>query len=201
MESIRANDDQIKALWTWFSEISVRLAANYEDQQLLGELDTHVCALGEIAWELGPGTAKACALTLSPDGDPTRLAFTQKAVAMAPNLALWEFYPARQKKEWELQFSIETRDGRILPVDARSWRYCLLEFPKGTCDIVVEQANLAHVDDEDRYAAAVIVLDGILGEAARLLTIEEIEPTEALSTEQSKRANSILLLEDHLNSL
>lgn len=202
MESTRHDsDEKINALWSWFSAVSTRLAENYENQDLLDELEDRVSALGEVSWELGPGIAKECALTLSPDGDPGKLAVTQRAVAMAPELPSWEFYPARQKKEWELQFSVDGSDGRVLEVDARPWRYVLLRFPDGTFDIVIEQANLADVDQEDRYTAAVIVLDGILGEATRLLAIQVIEPTDALSTEQSKKANSISVLEDHFSSL
>lgn len=201
MASIEPNDTKIRELWNWFANVSDKLANDLEDQELLDQLDEKVSKLGEIAWELGPGEKRECALTLTPDGDPDWLPMTQRAVAMAPELARWEFYPARQKKRWELQFSMEAGNGRILDVDARSWRYVLLRFPEGTFDIVLEQPNLADVDEDDRYAAAVIVLDGVLGEANRLLSIEGIEPTEVLPPEQSKKANSIKVLNDHLRSL
>lgn len=68
-------------------------------------------------------------------------------------------------------------------------------------DIDLEQANLRDVDEDGRYQAAVLVLDGLLGEAMRLSTIEGIEPTGAFDEQTAKRSNEIIVLEEHLASL
>ena len=54
-----------------------------------------------------------------------------------------------------------------LEVNANSWRYVLLAFPDGVFDLVLERANMLGVGEDDRYAAAVVLLDGLLGEATR----------------------------------
>jgi hypothetical protein len=198
MESTPRSDAAIIEFWKWFCTVSDRLAQDYEDQEILDELDSRVSTLGEVAWELGPGKARECALTITPDGDRQLLSWTQRIVAMAPELPDWEFYCARQKKEWELQFSIEAEAGQLLEVDARSWRYALLRVGEGIFDIILEQAGLPDVGEEARYTAAVVLLDGLLGEATRLLSIADIEPTKALDSELSKKANSIAHLDDHL---
>jgi hypothetical protein len=182
-------DDKIEQLWRWFADVSTELAGKYEDDEMLDELDRRVAAIGDVSWELGPGSTKECALTLTPDGDPNLLPVTQRAVAMAPELPLWEFYSARQKKEWELQFSMESSGGNMVDVDARPWRYTLLRLPEGRFDIIVEQPNLGDLIEEDRFAAAVIVLDGILGEARRLLSIDGIEAVTSLEPKYSKGAS------------
>lgn len=200
MTSIRPdnNDEHILSFWTWFCAVAADLAKDFENDPLLTELDARVSAMGDISWEIGPGAEKECALTLSPDGSHDWFTLTQRAVAMAPELPAWEFHSARQKKEWKLQFSMAVADGRVVNVDARPWRYVLLRFPDGSLEIIIEQSNLIGIDEDSRYTAAVIVLDGILGEALRLLSLKYITPVQALDSKESSKANPMGVLAGQL---
>jgi hypothetical protein len=201
---ITPNDAAIQSFWAWFASQSDELAHDFTNRQLLEELDRLMSAIGDICWELGPGTEAECALTLTPDGDPEWLGVTLRAVSMAPECAGWEFHAARQKKQWTSpQFTIESKfkGGKVINVDARPWRYALLRYLDGKFEIILEQGNLADVSDDDRYSAAVLLLDGLLGEAVRLLAIVGIETTDALDDEFAENANSIEHLADHLDQL
>jgi hypothetical protein len=127
------------------------------------------------------------------------LAVTERIVALAPELADWELHPARPPRLAGFELTIEGDED--LPVDARSWRYVLFQFPDGTFDVVVEQANLVGAGEDDRYIAAVILIDGLLGEAYRLRRIQTIEVVDALPPDLAVKANAIASLAAHLASL
>ncbi len=86
------------------------------------------------------------------------------------------------------QFTMERKGRDVISVDARPWRYTLLRYPDGKFEIIVEQPNLAGVNDSDRYCAAVLLLDGLLGEAVRLSTIVGIETTHVLDPAHAQSA-------------
>jgi hypothetical protein len=191
----------IQSFWDWFATIADRLGDNFEDSQLLGELSARVSTLGNVSWELGPGTDAENALAISPDGDPDLLPLTQRIVSMAPTLFRWEFLSARPARAVALAFSIATSGGRDISIDAQPWRYVLFRFPNETFDLVLEQNNLVAAADDDRYTAAVVLLDGLLGEATRLLRIHDIEPVVALRSDLEPKATNISMLPAHLRSL
>lgn len=201
MVSTHPDDKDVLEFWAWFASIADELGDDFTNQALQDALDARLGRFGEIAWELGPGSTAENALAVSPDGDPDLLPLTQRIVAMAPTLPGWEFHPARPARAESLEFSIGTSSGDEIAVDAQSWRYVLFKFPDKTFDIVLEQQNLTDVSDDDRYTAAVVLLDALLGEGKRLLRIREVEPVAALNPEQGKKANPITVLPEHLDSL
>lgn len=195
------HQDQVIEFWRWFQTIANDLAANFENERLVAELDARVSQLGDVLWEIGPGKAEENALIITPDGSRDWVPVTQHIVALAPRVAGWEFHSARPPRDWDMQFSIEGADGTHLDIDARPWRYVLFKYPDNTFDIVIEERNLHSVSDDDRYAAAVVVLDGALGEKRRLALLGGIEAVETLSVECAHKANPIHHLAQHLNSL
>lgn len=196
-----ATDTKVEAFWRWFQSIAAELASNFENPELLAQLDRRVSQLGDLAWELGPGQHEANALVITPDGAPEWLGATQHIVALAPVIAGWEFHWARPPRAWDLQFSIESGSGETIEVDARDWRYVLFRFPDETFDIVLEQGNLTAAGEDDRYTAAVVLLDGVLGESNRLKHIDGIEAVLKLSDEHAAHASRVDTLSEHLNSL
>jgi hypothetical protein len=199
--SIHLNDGDILGFWAWFATIADRLGNDFTNEALNDALDTRLARLGEIAWELGPGSIAESALAISPDGNPDLLPLTQRIVALAPDLPGWEFHSSRPARADNLEFSITTNSTDELAIDAHSWRYVLYRFPNKVFDIVIEQSNLAEATDDDRYTAAVVLLDGLLGEGKRLLRIRDIEPVVGLNADENKKANRITLLPQHLDSL
>ncbi|HRI69810.1 MAG TPA: hypothetical protein PK156_36525 [Polyangium sp.] len=194
-------NDKIAAFWRWFQTIADDLAADFEDEQLQAELDKRIAQLGDISWELGPGIVEENALVMTPDGSRDWLPVTQHIVELAPRISGWEFQSARPPRKWDMQFSIEGAGGTHLDIDARPWRYVLFTYPDNTFDIVLEQNNLHSVDDDDRYAAAVVLLDGVVGERRRLALLGGIECVETLSADHACKANPMHHLAQHLDSL
>ncbi|MBK9266188.1 MAG: hypothetical protein IPM54_41170 [Polyangiaceae bacterium] len=196
-----APDAKIVEFWRWFQTIANDLAANFENERLLVELDERVSELGDVLWELGPGKTEENALVITPDGSKDWLPVTQHIVELAPRIAGWEFQSARLPRDWDMQFSIESAGGTHLDIDARPWRYVLFKYPDDTFDIVLEQNNLHSVSDDDRYAAAVVLLDGTLGERRRLALLGGIEAVETFSADLARKANPMHHLVQHLDSL
>jgi hypothetical protein len=139
-------------------------------------------------------------LTLSPDGDAELLELTKEIVQSAPQIADWEFHWARQPRPGQFEFSIGSVDGSSVEIDARPWRYVLYRFPDGVFDIVLEENNLRSLGDDERYAAAVVFLDSVIGEATRIARINEVEPVVKLTKEQASKANSVKVLASQFES-
>lgn len=197
----QVSDSEIQAFWRWFQTISSELGIRLDNQSLLAELDERVSRLGDVSWEVGPGRLEENALVITPDGSKEWLGLTQHFVALAPRIPGWEFHWARPPREWDLRFSVERDTGGILDIDAREWKYVLFRFADHSFDIVVEQSNHRDVSASDRYTAAVVLLDGILGEAKRLELIGGIEPVVTLSKEHAAKASPVVVLAKHLDSL
>jgi hypothetical protein len=150
MVSTLPDDSDVLEFWAWFASIADDLADDFMNEALQDALDARLGRLGEVAWELGPGATAENALAISPDGDPDLLPLTQRIVAMAPELRRWEFHPARPARSESMEFLIGTSGDDEIAIDARSWRYVLFEYPDLTFDVVLEQANLADVSDDER---------------------------------------------------
>jgi len=189
-------NEAIQSFWTWFESVATSLADDFEQEPILDQLDEALSELGDVVWELGPGVSAECALAISPDGDLDWLPATRRIVALAPRLPRWEFHPARPPRPWSPTFMIGDSE-----VDASDWRYVLLAFPDGIFDLVLEQGNAVGLDEDDRYAAAVILLDGLLGEATRLSRIQDLEVVDHFDAEQIEQASDIVNLPAHLQSL
>lgn len=199
--SFHPNDKDITVFWAWFATIADELGDDLANEALHDELDARLAGLGEVAWELGPGSTAENCLAISPDGNAALLRLTQRIVAMAPTLPRWEFHSSRPARAEHLEFSISTSAGDEIAIDARSWRYVLYRLPDKMFDIVVEEPNLGDASEDDRYTAAVVLLDGLLGEGQRLLQIRDIEPVVALKADEAKKSNPITMLPSQLDSV
>ncbi len=169
------DDRSVAEFWCWFASAARRLAAtDFADQGLLQELDARVSRLGPLGWELGPGQQLSYSLTLTPDGSAELLPLTEAIVAAAAPIPDFELHSARPAKRWDLRFSITGPRGEEVPVDARAWRYVLYRFQDGLFDILIEEPNMGHAEEDMRVSAAIVVVDGLLGERERLLGIHTV---------------------------
>ncbi len=201
MESNKSRDipvEAIHAFWGWFGTVARGLARNLENRALLRELDARVSSLADIVWEVGPGKNAENALVVSPDGSRDLLQVTERIVRLAPAIDGWEFLSARPPRDGILEFSVKSEAGEWMDVDARDWRYVLYRFPDGMFDIIVEENNLVDVSEGARYSAAVIALDGILGERQRLGLFHTIDGVEKLTSDVAGAASRISLLREHV---
>ncbi len=193
------DDDQeidpiIVDFWAWFSRVASQLAKPQPPEGLIDELTVRVQQdLGVPGWEIGPDPAGApCMFALSPEGDPELLAVTGAVVDTAPALTGWAFYAARPARPGApLRFTMGDVD-----IDASGWRFVCLASPEGGEDetgIVVEQPGLERrlKREEDRLAAAVICLDGLIGEGRRLETFSEVYAVPRMRPEEAALARPI----------
>jgi hypothetical protein len=192
------NKTEIEAFWAWFATVASTLAMNFEDEALQACLTSRLEQLGSFGWEIGPGRMADNCLAISPDGDVEKLESTRRIVAHAPHVPNWEFLAARPSRTEAISFVISTDAGDELQVDAHDWSYVLYRTPRPQFDISIEQANLANASADERYVAAVVVLDALLGEERRLTRIADVVPVVEQGEDERAKATSIVHLSAHL---
>jgi hypothetical protein len=191
----------ISEFWIWFASVSGDFGARFENASLLKELDLRVTALGPFTWEVGPApNSSDSILVISPGGRAELLPETKKVVDLAPACPGWRFFSAIPPKQWDRRFFMNDSEGTRVAVDASQWRYVLHKYPDGVFDIVIYAPDLAPLAEQDRITAAEIVLDGELGEEARLSLIDGIEIVVA-PVDRSVKTTPIAHVGDHLRRL
>lgn len=163
--------------WTWFRSIAASLVANVENSPLLEELDVRIRELdSELSWEVGPGSCEPWQLVISPNLDRDLWPRAEEIISSAPVVEGWEFHSARRPKEWDYKLLMERPDGREpVQLDASHWSFVLLRYPDGGLELLLQGDNLASLDDDERWQAAAITLESILGEEVLLDKISEFE--------------------------
>lgn len=188
--------------WQWFSAISDQLASDPENAEILAELDANVTALNQrFSWEIGPGRTAEWCLTISPNLDASLLADTESVIASAPLLRGWEFESTRARKAWDGRFEMERDDGNVLSLDTSDWRYVLLRYPDGAVEIVLQSKQAAGLGTDERWTAAAIVLEGLLGELALIRGISSFDLLEVFEPQLEAKAKPISQLSSSLNVL
>ncbi|HWZ46191.1 MAG TPA: hypothetical protein VNW97_22150 [Candidatus Saccharimonadales bacterium] len=170
-------DGKVKYFWAWFSSMSASLAADIGNPSLLEELDARVRELDSmLSWEVGPGSSEPWQLVISPNLNRDLRQRSQEIISCAPVLEGWEFYSARRPKDWDYKFVMERSDGReSIELDASAWFFVLLQYPDGVREVLLQGNNLPALDDDERWQAAAVTLEGILGEELILENIDEFE--------------------------
>jgi hypothetical protein len=184
---------KITAFWVWFNSISGKLAANVEDKNMLEALDNRVRELHpRLSWEIGPGKTREWQFVISPNLDRDLRKLASTIVAQAPVLPDWQFYAARRPKHWNYQFQLESGDGeRVKNLDASNWKFVLLEYPDETHEILLEAWDAPSLGDDERWQAAAIVLESILGEDTLLDRIDDFELVSKLEPQFAESARPI----------
>jgi len=153
-----------EGFWDWFHDNADAIVANYDDEKLIEQLDTKVAmAWPKLSWEMGPDISGDWYFALSPNLDKRNSEIATKAINSAPNIQGWVFYDTRQRKSWSGCFELLTGRGTV-KIDSSTWEYVLLRYPDGECEIFLigDEANL--FDEDERWKAAAIVVEGLLGE-------------------------------------
>jgi len=189
---------RIRDFWAWFAGARTTFGERFENAAAIEELAGRIAALGRFSWEMGPGLKNPynTLLVISPGGDRDLLPPAREIVAQAPAIPGWEFVPARPPKQWDLRASLEYDGVGSLFLDARSWKVTLLKGPDGLFEIVICAPELAYYDEAVRQVAAGIILDGELGEEARLVHIRGIRVVTELDERQAEEAGLLSDLKD-----
>ena len=180
----------IISFWAWFGAVADKFASNVEDNSLLTALDKKIRELDpRLSWEIGPGRTREWQLVISPNLDRDLRELADAVVAEAPGLPRWQFYSSRRRKEWNYKFQLES-GGHFKNIDAAEWRFVLLEYPDDTFEILLEGRGALALEEDERWQAAAIVLESILGEDA-LLGKVEFELVDKLESQYSADARPI----------
>ncbi len=186
--------NNISRFWSWFSDHSVELADANIPQTLIAQLEEQLFAIHRLDWEIGPGRSAPNLFALSPRGDRQALKLTRGIVAQAPKLTGWEFYPAKQPREWNLVFSLNVKDKEV-EIDGKRWEFVAYKFDDGTYDLVLKPDSTKGLSDDYLNWAATIIADGEIGEEKRLELIGNIE---VVKTWDEKAVRSARILEPGL---
>jgi hypothetical protein len=184
---------KIEEFWSWFGTVALSLAANVENPLLLQELDRRVLELdSDVSWEIGPGANELWQFVISPNLDLQVMPKAQEIISFAPVLKGWEFYPGRRPKDWDFKLNMERSDGRVaLHLDASEWEFVLLRYPDGRRELLLRGDGVALLDDDERWQAAAITLESILGEDVLLNKIDEFELLEHLEPRFAEKSQPI----------
>jgi len=189
--------------WNWFRTNAAELQRAIESDHtasvvnLMNEGATLLPA--SLGWEVGPhGDGLMLALALN--GDLDNLAPANELISDAPELDGWSFHVGRPPKRWDLRFTMPDGDGRAIDFDANTWRYGLVAFDGGRFfDVTVVAPEGGALDEATREQAAILVLQGILGEVRFLEVVDRVvvvdRPPEGLPL------TDIQHLAPHLDSL
>jgi len=195
-----ASSESIDQFWRWFSKVAERLAANVEDSGLLSELDARLLGINpHLSWEVGPGLAKPWQLVVSPNLDQELRATSRLIVSRAPLLDGWEFHAARQPKAWDYHFALERGTGESVRLDAASWTFVLLRHPDGAHEILLKSSDLPPLSEDERWQAAAVVLESILGEDVMMDKVGEFELVDQLEPRFAEKARPIRSLQGALS--
>ena len=161
--------------------------------RLLEELDGRVHDLDSmLSWEVGPGTSTPWQLVISPNLNRDLRQKAQEIVSQAPELEGWEFYPARRPKDWNYKVLMErSNGGEPLQLDASGWSFVLLQYPDGVKEVLLQGTNLPTLNDDERWQAAAITLESILGEDVVMDRINEFDLVDKLEPRFAEKQRPI----------
>jgi hypothetical protein len=185
---------RINEFWSWFCDIAEALAGNVENSTLLKDFDGRVRDLDpKLSWEIGPGLSKPWQLVISPNLDRDLREEARAIVACAPVLPAWEFHAARQPKKWHYKLEL---GGDKLPLDVSGWTFVLLRYPDGGHEVLLKGEGLPPLSDDERWQAAAITLESILGEDLFLDRVNEFELVDELEPRFAERERPIQQLRE-----
>jgi hypothetical protein len=189
---------KIAEFWNWFQEIASSLAQDLENPSLVKELDTRIGEMdSNLSWEIGPGSHEPSQFVISPNLDRDLREKAREIISRAPVIQGWEFYSARRPKDWDYKFAMHTAEGREpIQLDASTWSFVLLQYPDGIREVLLQGNNLPPLDDDERWQAAAIALESILGEEVLLDRIGPFELVDQLEGRFAGKQRPIHLLRE-----
>jgi hypothetical protein len=187
--------------WQWFSSHHKEFGENFDNEEMLAELNDRIVGLGDFAWEIGPGTKNNNQLVISPGGNLDLLPVSKQIISYATTIPGWIFCYAKPPREWNLLFNFRIEDDVIIEVNASKWKYVLLRYEDMGFEIIVQTRDLKNLCENDKLIAAEILLDGILGEEVRMIHITNIEIVEEVGFQYQNKVNDMIYLDKHFEKL
>lgn len=190
MKSEKTN--RIEEFWSWFRGVAGTVAVNVENPELIEELDTHVHSLDpKLSWEVGPGLSEPWQLVISPNLNQDLREKARTIVSQAPTIAGWEFHSAKPPKEWDYTLELQTEDDGLVRLNASNWTFVLLRYPDGAHEVLLKGNDLPGLRDDERWQAAAITLENILGEDTVLDRINQFALFDSLEPRFAQKQRPI----------
>jgi hypothetical protein len=188
---------QIAEFWDWFRDIAETLAAKPESPALVKGLDSRLRDFDpKLSWEIGPGLSKPWQFVVSPNLNRDLRDKARAIVSKAPDLPTWEFHASRQPKTWNYMLELENTEGDLIRLNASEWTFVLLRHPDGAHEILLKGNDISHLREDERWEAAAITLESILGEDIILDRISEFELLDRLEQRFAERQRPIQRLRE-----
>lgn len=199
-ENLQNVEHSADEFWNWFQLVAPQLADDTTSEQLLAALDSRIQELNPcLSWEIGPGLQKPLQLVISPNLDRSLRVVARQIVSRAPELLQWEFHAARQPKDWDYRVEVRVgQDRRPIELDASRWTFVLLKYPDGTHEVLLRGNGSTGLTDEDRWQAAAIVLESVVGEETLLDRIDEFDLVDDLEPRFASQQRPIAVLRQAL---
>ncbi len=183
-----------KEFWCWFGAKAASIASNPENGDLINDLDQQVSLTWpQLAWEIGPDPSGDWYFALSPNLNRDFVSQAKEAIQAAPKVIGWKFYAARQRKAWDGRFELETEEG-IKRLNSADWRFILLRHPDGEKELVLVTPSAGLLNPDDRWQAAAVVIEGLLGEECLLANVDSFALEPAVDAKFSSQVKPIHLL-------
>ena len=166
--------EKIKNFWEWFEQHEEKFRVISNPELVREMLDNQVLQFGKFYWEIGEGEKKPHRFIISPNGNAKMLQLSLAIMNDAPDLPHWEFYGAKPPRDWD--FTFEMYDSFVVKrkIDAAEWEYIIRMNPNRKIKLLLYAENIDFLDMEEKLAAADLVLNNIIGEAAKITHIESV---------------------------
>lgn len=198
---------KIAAFWKWFIQAEEHILTFFTEEvdedraPLIERINNQVLEFGLFAWEISPGTQKPFRFTLSPNGDPQRLALSKLIVSKAPKLRNWEYLYAKPAKDWD--FVLPIYDDWMIErsLEAFRWQYVLLEYPDDSLELLIKANNLLFMDQDSQEMAIDQVLTNIVGEECNINYFTDVSLVEEFPAEYKEISAPIRDLKEHFDEI
>jgi len=181
--------EAIAAFWSWVEVHHAQLERKDMAAATMEMFESKLFDVERFDWEITAPRGALHLLTFSPS-DRRGLSKARRLVAQAPRLPDWEFLAGKPAKNWSLTFRLERGSGSI-DVDGTAWEFITHELADGTCDVVLQPPPAQGLSEEEADYAAFMIVDGELGEAARLERVGNIETSSRWTVEEQGSARRL----------
>ena len=199
------NEIKIENLWRWFiaNERHIIDAIRNESvsDHIIENIDNLILDLGTFTWEIGAGKVKPWFFTISPNGDRDLIKVSQKIIEHAPNLKNWEFNYSKPAKDWDRRFIIYDGIMHELKIDASNWKFVALQNEDGMIELILEAANIRHLDRETATTAADLFVSNEIGEETKIRKVLSVDIVDQLEPQYNSQKTRIQDLKQHLDEL
>ena len=181
-----------KQFWTYFLECEQEFREGCASPETVREFENMLHSIVKVDWEIGPTDDGRTRLSFSPDSDnPRQVARANKLIAQAPAIERWEVSLYKPARKWRMLFQMLVGDKEI-KISGSKWEFVLYAFEDNTFDIVFKPPRAEwKAAGTALQEAAIILVDGELGERVRRERIGEIEVVEEWDDAQKESSQDL----------